>query len=203
MLLRDAVQFVQPVLAAKGTAGCLVCAQSAPFAARHGHAASRPLMALGATEAIGVLHPGIGLRQPFTTTLAGRLLDASQPCRITSGLATPDECATRAPAPHQNAVAARLERVAEPATKAVCVAAFAIAGGQAFATRVPGDLPQARELCLGLACGAADQTTEGVVTGAGRFMPMCAAKPIAGVPAVPFVVQKGVAFLRQALAQSG
>lgn len=78
--------------------------------------------------------------------------------------------------------------MAELATKAVCVTALAVAGGQPFATSLPGDLLQARELYLGLACGTVDQTTEGVVAGAGRFMPMCAAEPIAGGSAAPFVV---------------
>ncbi len=93
--------------------------------------------------------------------------------------------------PHQNAITVRLELVAEPAPETVDGGVVTVAGGQAFATSVPGDLLQACELCLGLACGTVDQTTEGVITGAERFVvPMCAAEPIAGGPPAPFVSKR-------------
>ena len=91
--------------------------------------------------------------------------------------------------------------MAEPAPKTVDDGVVAVASGQALAAGLSGDLLQARELCLGLACGAVDRATEGVVTGAGRFMSVGAAESIAGAPASPFGIQKGVAILHQALAQ--
>ncbi len=87
---------------------------------------------------------------------------------------------------------AHLELVAEAATKAVSGSAVAVAGGRTFAAGLPDDLLQACEFCLGLACGAVDQTTEGVVTGA-DISCMCAAEPIARSPAAPFAVQEGMA----------
>lgn len=180
MLLRDAAQFPQSVFVAAGVAGRLIPAQSAPFAVHHSRAGGCPLMALATTEAIGVRHQGVGLRQPFATTLARRLLDAGQPRRVAPGIATADERTMPAPVPRQDALASRLELVAEPATKAVRVGDFAVAGGQALAAGLPGDLLQAPELCIGRACGAVDQDAEHAGTVAGHFVPVCAAEPIAG-----------------------
>ncbi|OYQ13502.1 hypothetical protein B7R77_09710 [Ralstonia solanacearum K60] len=75
---------------------------------------------------------------------------------------------------------AHLELVAEAATKAVSGSAVAVAGGRTFAAGLPDDLLQACEFYLGLACWTVDQEAEGVDTGAGRFVPVCAAEPIAG-----------------------
>nr|CCA79573.1 hypothetical protein BDB_60185 [blood disease bacterium R229] len=203
MLLCDAVQLVQPVLAKMGIADRLVCAQSAPFAAYHDNAACRPLVTLGATEAIEFLHPGIGLRQPFAAALACGFLDTGKPGRVAQDLATLDVPAVSAPTSRQDPGATRFELVAEPAAKEIHRITVAVAGRQAFAAGLPGDLLQARELCLGLARRAVDQETEGMGAGAGCFMPVGAAEPIAGGPASPFVVKEGVALLCQALAQSG
>jgi len=62
VLLRDSTQQLQPILAPRGLAARLACAQSAPFAKHHHRAAGHPFVALGTPEAIGAPQPGIGLR---------------------------------------------------------------------------------------------------------------------------------------------